>query len=272
MTTTIAMLNQKGGVTKTTSTLNFAAELSQRGLRVLCVDMDPQGNLTTAAGYGQEVPPDQSVLAALLPEEFHVDPAAITVSAPWGGCLWRASQALLAADSYLMSSHVQGPQQRLRVALADHAGGFDMVLVDPPPSIGKLTANSLVAADFLLVPTDCSEDSLRGLGHLFSTLKEVAKYEHRDPQILGVFAAKKRNTRSHTEAAEIIADLPDGLGMTHAIPLAQAVEDAKGANMPISAYEPSNPAAVAYSQLTDEILDRLATNGIVFDTSAKAAA
>src|SRR5690349_18781980 len=155
MATIIAVANQKGGVGKTTTTANLGAALARRGKRVLLVDMDPQGNLTSAVGISKQT--EQTVAEALL--DYRA--ALPTVSVGNGaGCLdvTPATLSLASAEAALMNK--LGREQRLRDQLDRHASSYDVVVIDTPPSLGLLTINALVAADYVLVPTEARFFSL----------------------------------------------------------------------------------------------------------------
>lgn len=256
MATTITLVNRKGGVSKSTSTMNLASELSLRGFRVLAVDLDPQASLTAFAGYGHQVPREASLLAALMPEKFPgVDVASLVLTAPWGGALLPAASALAEAEAELGS--VIGPHTRLRSALGKLSEAFDFILVDSPPSVGNLVFNGFGAADHLLVPVGCDLASIDGLQTLLGTLELFREHVNPKLDLLGVFGALRRQTLHAAESLELLGQIVPGKVFTATIPMGVAVQDAQSARQAVSQYRPGHPAAVAYAALCDEILDRL---------------
>jgi chromosome partitioning protein len=161
----IAFANQKGGVAKTTSTLNLAAALAEKGHRVLCIDMDPQGNLTMSQGLN----PDSiersmfDVLVHRLPIENVIEKMEIDLA---------VSSIDLAGAELALSSMI-GRERALEKALLPMKTVYDYVLIDTPPSLGLLTINALVAADHVIVPVQCEYLSLRGLVQLENTLTMI---------------------------------------------------------------------------------------------------
>jgi chromosome partitioning protein len=254
---TITLLNRKGGVAKTTSTLNIAAELTARGLRVLCVDSDPQATLTHLAGYRPKgLEQEQTTLAALLPEKFEFEIAALAVEAPWGGEIWRSTRDLVGAEVAL-TGDVAGPNIRLQRALRQVADRYDFALVDSPPSMGKLVMNAMVAADHLLVPVVADSTSSAGLEPLFDTVNLVREYEKPDLNVIGVFGTHARRTRHSRETIEALKLAVGDLMMDAVIPLAVSVQDAQSVHEAVGQFRPNDAAALAYRELTDELLARI---------------
>src|SRR3954454_2690325 len=161
----IAFANQKGGVAKTTSTLNLGVALAERGLRVLAVDLDPQGNLTMSQGYDPDAIERSmfDVLVHRLPIEEIVAHAEIDLA---------VSSIDLAGAELALSSMI-GRERALEKALVRARGEYDFILIDTPPSLGLLTINAFVAATGVIVPVQCEYLSLRGLVQLEHTLSIV---------------------------------------------------------------------------------------------------
>ena len=180
----IAFANQKGGVAKTTSTLNLAAALAEEGHRVLCVDMDPQGNLTMSQGLN----PDSiersmfDVLVHRLPIENVITNTEIDLA---------VSSIDLAGAELALSSMI-GRERALEKALLPMKGTYDYVLIDTPPSLGLLTINALVAADHVIVPVQCEYLSLRGLVQLENTLAMIRENLNPNVAIMGILPTMYR--------------------------------------------------------------------------------
>jgi chromosome partitioning protein len=252
----IGFVNRKGGVGKTTSVVNIAAELSARGNRVLCIDCDPQATLTLLAGaQPEQIPKASSVLAALLPEAFGEDAARhLSRPAPWGGELWPACPDLAGAETAL-GTEAAGPNRRLARALAGH--DYDYVLIDCPPSVGRLAMNAMAASQGLLVPVLPNYASVGGLKRLLSTVALLREYEQPELQVLGVFFTMARGTVHERETREALsAQLPE-LVMRSEIPLAVSVQDAQAAHQALGDYDPAGRAGRAYTELCAELLERI---------------
>src|SRR5438874_4900326 len=154
----IAVANQKGGVGKTTTTANLGAALARKGQRVLLIDMDPQGNLTSAVGASKTS--EHTIADSLL--DHRVRLPALPVGAGSGDLhVIPATLTLASAEAALMNK--LGREQRLRDQIAREGSTYDVVLVDTPPSLGLLTINAMVAANYVLVPTEARFFSLQGL-------------------------------------------------------------------------------------------------------------
>ncbi len=252
----ITVVNRKGGVSKSTSTMNLACELSVRGFKVLSVDLDPQASLTAFAGFGHQVPRERTVLAALMPEKFpRFNVFSLAAPASWGGLLWPASSELAEAEAEL--SGAVGAHQRLRTALRKLGDSYDFVLVDSPPSVGNLVFSGMGAADYLLVPVACDLASMDGLATLMGTLELFREHVNPDLELLGVFGTLRRPTLHATESLELLAQMLPGKVFATTIPMAVAVQDAQSSRQAIRQYRPHHPAAEAYEQLTDELLAKL---------------
>jgi chromosome partitioning protein len=244
----IAFANQKGGVAKTTSTLNLAVAFAERGLRVLAVDLDPQGNLTMSQGFN----PDEiersmfDVLVHKLPVDQVIHPAEIDIA---------VSSIDLAGAELALSSMI-GRERALEKALAPVKGGYDYVLIDTPPSLGLLTINALVAADGVVVPVQCEYLSLRGLVQLESTLSMVRENLNPRVEIIGILPTMFDPRTIHSrEAVEILeenfGDLVFGSRIRKTVRYAEA--PVKGSS--VLKYDPTGPAAEAYRGLAREVLD-----------------
>jgi chromosome partitioning protein len=244
----IAFANQKGGVAKTTSTLNLAVALQEQGFRVLIVDLDPQGNLTMSQGLN----PDSiersmfDVLVHRLPiseviHEREVDLAVSSID--------------LAGAELALSSQI-GRERALEKSLSAVKGGYDYVLIDTPPSLGLLTINALVAADGVIVPVQCEYLSLRGLVQLENTLSMIRENLNPDVKIVGILPTMFDGRTLHSkEAVEILTENFGPLVFNTRIRKTVRYAEAPVKGSSVLKYDPRGPAADAYRDLAKEVLN-----------------
>jgi chromosome partitioning protein len=244
----IAFANQKGGVAKTTSTLNLAVALQERGLRVLVVDLDPQGNLTMSQGLN----PDSiersmfDVLVHRLPiteviQEREVDLAVSSID--------------LAGAELALSSQI-GRERALEKSLGPVKHAYDYVLIDTPPSLGLLTINALVAADGVIVPVQCEYLSLRGLVQLENTLSMIRENLNPDVRIVGILPTMFDGRTLHSkEAVEILTENFGPLVFNTRIRKTVRYAEAPVKGSSVLKYDPRGPAADAYRDLAKEVLN-----------------
>jgi chromosome partitioning protein len=243
----IAFANQKGGVAKTTTTLNLAAAFAEQGHRVLCVDMDPQGNLTMSQGIDPDTL-EQSMFDVLVHDlsirevirRREIDVACASID--------------LAGAEIAMSTKI-GRERALTKALASIQDDYDWVFVDTPPSLGLLTVNALTAADQVIVPVQCEYLSMRGLLQLQNTLAMIRENLNPDVQIAGILPTMVDTRTLHAkEALEILeenfGDRVFGARIRKTVRFAEA--PVKG--MSVLKYDPKGTAADAYRQLAKEVL------------------
>jgi chromosome partitioning protein len=244
----IAFANQKGGVAKTTSTLNLAVALQEQGFRVLIVDLDPQGNLTMSQGLN----PDSiersmfDVLVHRLPiteviHEREVDLAVSSID--------------LAGAELALSSQI-GRERALEKSLSAVKGGYDYVLIDTPPSLGLLTINALVASDGVIVPVQCEYLSLRGLVQLENTLSMIRENLNPDVKIVGILPTMFDGRTLHSkEAVEILTENFGPLVFNTRIRKTVRYAEAPVKGISVLKYDPRGPAADAYRDLAKEVLN-----------------
>jgi chromosome partitioning protein len=243
----IAFANQKGGVAKTTTTLNLAAAFAEEGHRVLCIDMDPQGNLTMSQGIDPETLEKSmfDVLVHDLPIREVIQTCEIDVA---------VASIDLAGAEIAMSMKI-GRERSLDKALQVVRGDYDFVCIDTPPSLGLLTVNALTAADKVIVPVQCEYLSMRGLLQLQHTLSMIRENLNPDVDIAGILPTMVDTRTLHAkEAIEILeenfGDRVFGARIKKTVRFAEA--PVKG--MSVLKYDPTGAAADAYRRLAKEVL------------------
>ena len=244
----LAFANQKGGVAKTTTTLNLGVAFAERGFRVLLIDLDPQGNLTMSQGLNPDTI-EQSmfdVLVHRLPIEQVIERREVDIA---------VSSIDLAGADMALSSQI-GRERALEKAIAPMRDRYDYILIDTPPSLGLLTINAFVAAGGVIVPVQTEYLSLRGLVQLENTLEMVRENLNPHVRIVGILPTMYDRRVTHSrEADEILrenfGDLVYNTRIRKTIRFAEA--PVKGAS--VLAYEPGGEAAALYRDLAKEVLD-----------------
>jgi chromosome partitioning protein len=244
----IALANQKGGVAKTTTTLNLAVALKEKGKRVLIVDLDPQGNLTMSQGMN----PDEisksmfDVLVHRIPIQDVIVTAEVDI----------AVSSIDLAGAELALSGMIGRERALEKALAPVKDGYDFVLMDTPPSLGLLTINAFVAADGIIVPVQCEYLSLRGLVQLQNTLEMIRENLNPGVEIQGILPTMyDRRTLHSREAVEILQENFGKLVFNTRIRKTVRYAEAPVKGQSVLAYDPSSEAAAMYRDLAKEVLN-----------------
>ncbi len=252
----ITVANQKGGVGKTTSTVNLAAALAMHGVRVLVIDLDPQGNTSTALGVEHRVG-TPSIYEALLGEISLADAAVASTASPDLLCV-PATIDLAGAEIELVSMVAR--EGRLAQALSDAALdelGVDYVFVDCPPSLGLLTVNALVAGAEVLIPIQCEYYALEGLGQLLSNIELVRA--HLNPQLhVSTILLTMYDGRTKL-ADQVTAEVRKHFGETAlrtVIPRSVKVSEAPGFGQTVLGYDPGSRGAMSYIDAAREIAER----------------
>lgn len=247
----IAVCNQKGGVGKTTTTINLAAYLAKGKNRVLTVDLDPQGN--TTSGFGIDKDALESELYHVLIEE--ADPESVIVETPYHGVkVLPASPVLAAAEVELVP--VERREFKLRQAL-ERVGEYDYILIDCPPSLGLLTVNGLAAADSVMIPVQAEYYALEGLSQLIQTINRVKQGLNPKLGLLGVLVTMHagRTTLSAQVHEEVKKHFPDKIFDT-IIPRNVRLAEAPSHGQPITHYDSWSRGAQGYKSLAKEVTER----------------
>ena len=244
----IAFANQKGGVAKTTTTLNLGVALAEKGKKVLAIDLDPQGNLTMSQGWN----PDEidrsmfDVLVHRLPISEIVRSNELDIA---------VSSIDLAGAELALASMI-GRERALEKALAPVRESYDYVLIDTPPSLGLLTINALVAADGVIVPVQCEYLSLRGLVQLENTLSMIRENLNPNVGIQGILPTMFDGRTLHArEAVEILQENFGDLVFKTKIKKTVRYAEAPVKGLSVLKYEPQGSAAQAYRELAKEVMN-----------------
>ncbi len=252
MTRIYSIANQKGGVGKTTTTINLGAYLAQLGQRVLIVDLDPQANATSCIGVDKHRV-QGSTYDALLNGE--ISASTILFNERLKLALLPSSPALAGAEVELVSE--LGREFRLRNALESLHGKYDYILIDCPPSLGLLTVNGLIAArDGVLVPVQCEYLALEGLGQLTQTIERVQSALFPGLGVRGVILTMfdSRTNLSSDVVKEVNNHFPGQVFKT-IVPRSIRLAEAPSYGLPIAAYSPSSVGARSYESLAKELLE-----------------
>jgi chromosome partitioning protein len=246
----ISFANQKGGVAKTTTTLNLAVAFAESGHRVLCIDLDPQGNLTMSQGIDPDkvetsmydvLVHDVPITEAIANREIDIAVASID----------------LAGAEIAMSTKI-GRERSLEKALKEVKGNYDFVCIDTPPSLGLLTINALTASDKVIVPVQCEYLSMRGLVQLQNTLKMIQENLNPDVEIEGILPTMLDSRTVHAkEAVEILEENFGELVFKSRIRKTVKFAEAPVRGASVLKYDPDGNAASYYRDLAKEVL----TNG-----------
>src|SRR5205814_4979314 len=244
----IAFANQKGGVAKTTTTLNLGVAFKEKGFRVLVVDLDPQGNLTMSQGLN----PDEiersmfDVLVHRLPIEEIIEQREIDVA---------VSSIDLAGAELALSSMI-GRERALEKALTSIRDKYDYILIDTPPSLGLLTINAFVAADGVIVPVQCEYLSLRGLVQLENTLTMIRENLNPRVEIQGILPTMFDKRLLHSkEAVDILTENFGDLVFNTKIRKTIRFAEAPVKGQSVMSYDPTGEAAALYRDLAKEVLN-----------------
>jgi chromosome partitioning protein len=250
---TVCIANQKGGVGKTTTAVSLAAGLAVLGARVLVIDLDPQGNASTGLSC-RVAEGDPSTYGVLVDG----DAVAEAVQPTEVDGLWLLPSSLDLAGAEVELVPAFSRELRLRRALEPVVSGYDIILIDCPPSLGLLTINALVAADQVLVPIQCEYYALEGLSQLMRTVELVSDNLNRDLELGGVVLTMfdGRTNLAQQVVDEVRAYFGDRAYQT-VIPRTVRLSEAPSFGQPITTFDPSSRGARSYQRLAREVAERL---------------
>ena len=255
----VAVANQKGGVGKTTTTINLAASLALGDQRVLVVDVDPQGNLTSGVGQKGQATDAGTVYNALTTAEPTTDAHPFVLRTAVDRMhLIPADRNLTGAEIEMVS--LAAREERLRALLTSMRDAYDWIFVDCPPSLGLLTLNALVAADAVLIPLHCEYFALEGLAALVATLRRVRASLNPALDIDGVLLTMfdERTNLGQQVAADVREFFKEKVFRT-VIPRNVRLGEAPSHGMPVMLYDSRSRGTEAYIALAREVLERSAT-------------
>jgi chromosome partitioning protein len=248
----IAMCNQKGGVGKTTSTINLGAAMADYGRRVLLIDLDPQGALSV--GFGVPIYTIDKTVYEVLMGEATAQEAILHTAVP-GLDLMPSNIGLSAAEIALVNE--VGREYVLQGAIRTVADQYDIILIDCQPSLGLLTVNALAAADSVIIPLECEYFALRGVALLQQTIEKVKGRINQDLYIEGLLPTKYDARTVHTR--EVLGRVREAFGdQVFDTTISRTIKfpETSAAGLPITAYAPTSMAAQQYKRLAREVLSR----------------
>lgn len=249
----VAVVNQKGGVGKTTSTINLGAALAEEGARVLLVDFDPQGALSVGLGLNPNAM-DTTVYNLLLDRSVSLEDVVVTSKIP-GLDLIPSNIDLSAAEVMLVNEVAR--EQLLKNSLAPAQGTYNYILIDCPPSLGLLTVNALTAADAVVIPLECEYFALRGMALLMDTVAKVKERLNPALEVLGIVATMLEARTIH--GREVLSRVSDAFGdklFKTVIHKTIKFSEAPVVGEPILTYAPSSNGAQEYRDLAREVILR----------------
>ena len=253
----ICIANQKGGVGKTTTTVNLAASLGVAERKTLLVDMDPQGN--AGSGVGVDKGKLRETVYDVLINDL--DPAGIVLRTGLPNLDILPSNAELAGAELELVA-LTGREMKLKQALASIAGSYDYILIDCPPSLGLLTVNAMTAADAVLIPLQCEFYAMEGLSHIRQTIRLIQKGLNPSLRIEGILLTMfdARNNLSRQVSEEIRTHFPKET-FTTVIPRNVRLSEAPSHGKPVIFYDITSRGAAGYLELAREIIRREGNNG-----------
>ena len=249
----LAVVNQKGGVGKSTTAVNLSAGLGELGQKVLVVDLDPQGNATSGYGLNKNQR-QQCIYDALLGDTeiaSLVEPVEVehVFAVP-------ATIQLAGAEIELVSA--MSRETRLKTILEPVVADFDFIIIDCPPSLGLLTVNALTAADGLVIPIQCEYYALEGLSKLLDSVRLVRAHLNPALEVFGVVMTMyDSRTKLAQQVVDEVRDFFEDVVFNTLIPRTVRLSEAPSFGQPVTLYDPSGKGAEAYRELAKEVVDRV---------------
>lgn len=245
----ISITNQKGGVGKTTSTVNLAASLGVLGHRVLMIDMDPQGNATTGLGINKA--DLKACIYTVLVDELPIEEAIVTTAFE-NLFVVPATINLSGVDLELAS--VIGRESRLKQAIEEMTQTFDYILIDCPPSLGLLTLNALTVSNSLIVPIQAEYYALEGLTQLLNTIRLAQRHLNKELVIEGIVLTMVNKTNLSAEVEEEVRNIFDKKVYKTTISRGVRLSEAPSYGQPIYYYDQRSRGATEYVELAKEVM------------------
>ena len=249
MSKVIAIVNQKGGVGKTTTAVNLSAALAQKGKRVLLIDEDPQGNATS--GLGIDKNQEKSIYDVLVGDAT-IEETVIKTNIK---NLYVCPSNINLAGAEVQLVNMESRENRMKEKMKTIQDDFHYVIIDCPPSLGLLTINSLTAANSIIIPIQCEYYALEGVGQLMNTVNIIKQQLNKDLYIEGVVLTMNdaRTNLSNQVISEVKNYFMDNVYKT-IIPRNVKLSEAPSYGMPISVYAPKSKGARCYEKLANELL------------------
>lgn len=250
---TIAIVNQKGGVGKTTTAINLSSCISEKGKKVLLIDIDPQGNATLGLGFDNKAEDQNSIYEVIIEKKPLKD--IIKDTGISGLYLAPSNINLTGAEVELVE--IEGREKRLKEAIKSVKDEFDFIFIDAPPSLGLITLNALVACDSVLIPLQAEFYAMDGLAQLLNTISLVKESLNPGIYIEGVLITMfDSRTRLAIQVVEEIKNKFKDAVYDVLIPRNVKLSEAPSFGQPINIYDKSSKGAEAYEKLSNEILSR----------------
>ncbi len=245
----IAIANQKGGVGKTTTSINLAAAIAKEGKKVLLVDADPQGNATS--GVGVEINDDYTVYDMIISDTNADD---VIIKTDFDN-LWLCPSAEELAGAEIELVGADSREFKLKKSLKTIKNNFDYIFVDCPPSLGLITINCLTAADSVLIPIQCEYFALEGVSLLTNNIKKIKKSLNPDIEIEGILLTMlDARTNLGVQVVEEVKSCFPGKVYASIIPRNVRLSEAPSYGQPINVYDASSKGAEAYKSLAEEVI------------------